>query len=90
MPGFVKFDAKTGMFTVKDVKVEDFRGYNIGLKVSYEEYPSYKLTCSTPLTLSYTTGFTETGGGEKLKAHTFNCGEHWSTIIPDYVDAFGF
>ena len=90
LPGFVNYNSETGMFNVKDVKVEDFRGYNIGLKVSYKEYPSFKLTCSTPLTLSYTTSFTETGSGEKLKAHKFKCGEPWSTIIPDYVDAFGF
>lgn len=89
MPGFVKYNAKTGMFTVKDVTIADFRGYNIGLKVSYAEFPSFKLTCSIPLTLSYSTGFSETGSGEKLKAHKIKCGEPWSTIIPDYVDAFG-
>lgn len=48
-----------------------------------------EVSCTTQLTVGYNPSFTEIGG-EMLKTHDINCGQSWSTIIPEYKDAFGY
>lgn len=57
LPSFVKFNAATKMFTVSDITIKDFGDLEVGLRISYVEFPTFEVICTQPLTLFYKPSF---------------------------------
>lgn len=57
--------------------------YTLGLRIGYEEFPSFQVVCEMPLTVDYQPKFV----GDKIEDQKVNCDKPWSFTIPTYTDS---